>query len=210
MIGREPGLLMAMPRAQSGHSSLVQVGKSTDNRLLKGISPKGFGPPVRLTMEPMPTTRAPDPSRIEATSRVLFPVVTTSSTMTMSKPADRCEYEVLFDGGPADEGVAQFAEEPPGAWLTVAWIPCTADDCVVLKIRLHCFDVRGVERGVELFPWWLEIPHEEVVFATGSASLHSSEAPKLDRAYDEIAKAVLVHIDKERFHRIPWSGGEGG
>ena len=75
-MAREPGFAIGMPRAHSGHSSLLQVGKSIDNRHWNGIFPKGAAIPDRLTMDAMPTTRAPRSSRIAATSRVLFPVVT--------------------------------------------------------------------------------------------------------------------------------------
>ena len=61
---------------------------------------------------------------------------------------------------------------------------------MVLKITLLCYDTRGFSSGLELFPWQLEVEHEDVRFATAEWSITADEEPKLARAYDDIATAI--------------------
>jgi hypothetical protein len=109
--------------------------------------------------------------------------------LKMSRPAGRCEYEVEFDGAEPATGTRKYRGQPPGTWLPLRWRPC-ATDCAVLSIRLRCWDTKGNQTGLELFPWWLEIPHEDVNFATGSGVIVERELPKLERAYAEIERAI--------------------
>jgi outer membrane protein OmpA-like peptidoglycan-associated protein len=46
---------------------------------------------------------------------------------------------------------------------------------------------------VELVPWSVDIPHEDVVFASGSADIPPGETHKLDAAYDRILAAIREH-----------------
>jgi outer membrane protein OmpA-like peptidoglycan-associated protein len=109
--------------------------------------------------------------------------------LAMDAAAGKCEYDVLFDGKPDVKGVKEFGGEAPGTWLRLAWKAHGPDD-VVLRIALTCYDVDGYFTKLELFPWKLEIPHEDVTFATGKAEIEPGEAPKLDRALDEINTAI--------------------
>ena len=112
-----------------------------------------------------------------------------SLELAMDASAGKCEYEVLFDGKPDRTGVREFGGEAPGTWLRVGWQPHGADD-VVLRIGLTCFDRDGYYTKLELFPWKLAIPHEDVTFATGKAEIEPAEAPKLDRALADIDTAI--------------------
>jgi outer membrane protein OmpA-like peptidoglycan-associated protein len=109
--------------------------------------------------------------------------------LTMDADASKCEYSVLFDGKPDRNGVKEFSGEPAGTWLRVAWPPHGADD-LVLRIALTCYDRDGYFTAIELFPWKLDIPHEDVTFATGKADIESGEAPKLDKALGDIDTAI--------------------
>ncbi len=109
--------------------------------------------------------------------------------LRMSEPAGSCAYVVTYDGTAADQGTVTFAGEPPGTWLTVRWRP-PAEEAVVLRLRLDCRDQAGGQAVLELYPWWLEIPHEDVVFPLGSAEIGKRERPKLDQAFREIAQAI--------------------
>lgn len=108
--------------------------------------------------------------------------------LTLSRAADRCEWEVTSDAGDTTKGEARFAGEPAGTWLPLAWV--SPNRGIVLKIRLFCHDVDGFYSGLDLFPWKLEIPHEDVVFATGRADLEAGETPKLQHALGEIRTAL--------------------
>lgn len=109
--------------------------------------------------------------------------------LAMDAPASRCEYQILFDGKPDRAGVREFAGEEPGSWLRVSWQPHGPDD-LVLRIALTCYDRDGYFTAIELFPWKLDIPHEDVTFATGRADIEPGEAPKLDQALADIDTAI--------------------
>lgn len=115
--------------------------------------------------------------------------------------ASKCEHDVVFDGKSPRHGWTRFTGEEPGTPLTISWPPHGPDD-VVLRIQLTCHDTEGFfSPTVELFPWRLEIPHEDVVFATGKADIAPEEAPKLDAALAEIRTALrrygkAISLDK--------------
>jgi outer membrane protein OmpA-like peptidoglycan-associated protein len=60
----------------------------------------------------------------------------------------------------------------------------------VLKLKVQVFDREGLFAGMDLFPWSLRIPHQEVVFPTGSAAVLPSEAPKLAESLTQISAAI--------------------
>ena len=113
-------------------------------------------------------------------------------TITLSRPAGRCEHEVLIEDKPVVTGVTHFKGEPPGTSLTLSWKRYSDND-VVLKIKLTCYDADGTyftDPPKELLPWRLEVPHEDVNFGSGKSDITKEEEPKLDRAFQEIATAV--------------------
>jgi len=110
-------------------------------------------------------------------------------SFTMGGVADRCEYEVLFDGKPARRGVSRFNGEAPGSKLTLRWATHGEDD-VVLQVSFTCHDPDGFFAKIETFPWVLHIPHEEVIFATARSDVTAGESPKLDEAYEKIETAI--------------------
>ena len=62
----------------------------------------------------------------------------------------------------------------------------------ILKISLTAYDEQGFFQAIDLFPWKVEIPHEDVVFASGKAKIVASERPKLDAAVKLIKPQVKV------------------
>jgi outer membrane protein OmpA-like peptidoglycan-associated protein len=55
------------------------------------------------------------------------------------------------------------------------------------------FDTDGYFVGLSAVPWSVRIPHEEVTFATDSATIESAEAPKLEKSLALIADALAKH-----------------
>lgn len=109
-------------------------------------------------------------------------------TLVLSRPAGRVDYEVMGDDGTSlGSGSVPFAGESPGSALTVPWSQAPG---TVLKITLTAHDTSGFWSQVELIPWSLHIPHEEVHFASGSDVIESSEEPKIDDAYGQLVDAV--------------------
>lgn len=115
----------------------------------------------------------------------------------LSGAADRCEHVVTFDGKPSRQDVARFSGESAGTWLRVAWRGYAEDDAV-LRIQLTCHTIDGVFGGLELYPWNVEIPHEDVVFETGKWELLPTEAPKLDAALAALVAAVKRYSEAMR------------
>src|SRR5262249_1448900 len=67
----------------------------------------------------------------------------------------------------------------------------------VLRISVKAYDANGFFGGADLFPWKVDIPHEEVNFKTGSFEIDKSEEPKLD------ASLKLVNGAIDRFGKLP-------
>jgi outer membrane protein OmpA-like peptidoglycan-associated protein len=110
--------------------------------------------------------------------------------VTMNRPAKKVEIEVTGDDGTLiATQAAQFNGEPPGTPLTVKWLP--RKDIPVLKVKVVGHDVEGFfSPAVELYPWKLEIPHEEVNFETGKSEIRASEAPKLKAVLPEMITKI--------------------
>jgi len=109
---------------------------------------------------------------------------------TFTGTADKCEYDVAFDGKPPRHGWVRFAREAPGTPLELSW-PTWTDQDTVLRIQLTCHDADGFfSPTVELFPWKIDIPHEDVVFATGRWEIQPEEVRKLQAAQVEIGKVL--------------------
>jgi len=107
---------------------------------------------------------------------------------SLSRPASRVKVTVLMDTGEkAFEGEVPFQGEPAGTPLEVTW---PAAKGKVLRISLQAFDTSDFYTELELFPWRVDIPHEEVVFPTGSAEVLVAERRKLDASHGLIADAV--------------------
>lgn len=111
---------------------------------------------------------------------------------TMTRAAGRCEHEILVENQPLITGVTNFSGQAAGTPLLLTWKKHGEDD-LVLKIRLICWDATGAfytDPPTELLPWSLEIPHEEVNFASGKWDILNTEQPKVDRALQEITTAA--------------------
>jgi outer membrane protein OmpA-like peptidoglycan-associated protein len=109
---------------------------------------------------------------------------------TFTGEADKCEYDVAFDGKPSRHGWVRYAGEAPGTELVLQW-PTWGEDDTVLRIQLTCHDREGFfSPTVELFPWRIDVPHEDVVFDTGRAEIRPTEEAKLKAARAEIEKVL--------------------
>lgn len=112
----------------------------------------------------------------------------------LSRPAAHAKVEVLMDTGRhALDGDVKFQGEPAGTPLEVKWSKL---DGKVMKISLRAYDTSDFYTSVDLFPWQLDIPHEEVNFPTGSAEIPASERGKLDHSLELLEQSVT------RYERI--------
>ncbi|MDP3151172.1 MAG: OmpA family protein [Archangium sp.] len=109
---------------------------------------------------------------------------------TLNQPIARVHLKVLMDTGSTivDDDIA-FDGEPAGTKLEVTWPEAKGQ---VLKVDLRAYAKSGVYNGVELTPWRIDIPHEEVNFASGKWDVSPEEAAKLESSLT----LILAAIDK--------------
>ena len=111
----------------------------------------------------------------------------------LSRPPARVEIAVFSAAGgdPIARAEQDLRGQAAGAPLSITWpAPAGADPEVsVARIDLRFFDVDGFYTSVALLPWHMSIPHEEVVFATDSATIDPAERPKLEASFNKIADA---------------------
>jgi outer membrane protein OmpA-like peptidoglycan-associated protein len=78
----------------------------------------------------------------------------------------------------------------PGETITVNW-PDPGGE--VARLELRAYDAQGLWVGFALTPWWIPIPHEDVNFATDSATITPQEAPKLEASLKPIEEALTKY-----------------
>ena len=87
------------------------------------------------------------------------------------------QQEIAISGGPGP--------------ITVPWVG-DASEVVLLEVELHNALAWA---GFTFSPWFLEIPHDEVLFDTNDATIHDSEAPKLERTLRELEEVLVKYGD---------------
>jgi len=59
-----------------------------------------------------------------------------------------------------------------------------------LRLSVTGHDADGFFAGIDLFPWRVDVPHEEVNFRSGLADVDAGEVPKLEATYALLAETV--------------------
>ena len=113
-------------------------------------------------------------------------------TLRSNVPLDKVEIEVF------DKEGAKFVETTQsiggkGGDVEITWSPARAE---VGAIRLRAHDVAGFWSAVLLEPFWVDIPHREVVFHFGKATWDDTETPKLDETLVAVRAAMANHQRK--------------
>ncbi|HVU50220.1 MAG TPA: OmpA family protein [Polyangia bacterium] len=113
----------------------------------------------------------------------------------MSHPAGKVKITVVGESGAtlADDTI-DFAGRAAGAPLIVTWSPSSEEP--VSTIDVTAYDAQGSWVGVQISPWFVSIPHEDVNFKTDRFDIEPSESPKLDAALVKINEALA----KDRSH----------
>ncbi len=117
----------------------------------------------------------------------------------MSHPAGKVKIEVIAESDAviADEE-QDFTGRAAGSPLIVTWTP--SSDAAVARIEVHAYDAQGSWVGVEIAPWFVPIPHEDVNFKTGSAEIDEPETPKLEAAYTKLGEVLAKDQAHGRMH----------
>ncbi len=107
---------------------------------------------------------------------------------TLNQPCAKAHLKVLMDTGASvvDDDIA-FNGEAAGTRLEVSWPEAKGQ---VLKVELRAYSPAGVFNGIELTPWRIDIPHEEVNFASGKWDISGAETTKLDASFKLVQDAV--------------------
>jgi hypothetical protein len=109
-------------------------------------------------------------------------------TATFTRTAAKAHLEALGeDGQQLVDTEVDLHGLPAGSPLQLEW---PAGGGAVLKLHIRVDDPDGFYAGLDLFPWRVDIPHEEVVFASGASAVPPGDAPKLDASLALIQAAV--------------------
>ena len=114
--------------------------------------------------------------------------------MLVSIPEGKVEVKILSatDGATLVEHEQAFADHQTGLPLVVTWPP-QPKNAEVGRLDVRVSDPTGAFRSYSLSPWSVYIPHEEVAFATDSATIAPAEMPKLQASLTKITDALAKH-----------------
>ena len=105
---------------------------------------------------------------------------------TSDRVVTKADVKVYSPDGLVHEGIVEVEENEPGDELWIDWEG--PEEVLRLDITVH--DKWGFYAFEQIFPWSLEIPHDDVHFDTGSHEIKDTEAPKVDKAYKDIDEVV--------------------
>jgi len=112
-------------------------------------------------------------------------------TVHINHPAAKADLKVLMDTGDyAFNGEVDLSGKEANEPLTLTWPEAKGN---VMKVYVRVYDTAGFYNGVELTPWSIDIPHEEVNFDFGKWDVLATERPKLDKSYALIADALTKY-----------------
>jgi len=117
----------------------------------------------------------------------------------MSHPAGKVKITVVGESGAtlADEE-HDFAGHAAGATLVVTWSP--SSDEGVSTIDVVAYDAQGSWVGVQISPWFVAIPHEDVNFKTDQSDIQDTETPKLEAAFTKLNEVLAKDAAHGRQH----------
>lgn len=105
---------------------------------------------------------------------------------TSDRVVTKADVKVFSPDGLVHEGVVEMDDNEPGDELWIDWEG--PEEVLRLDITVH--DKWGFYAFEQIFPWSLEIPHDDVHFDTGSHAINESEMPKVVKAYKDIDTVV--------------------
>jgi outer membrane protein OmpA-like peptidoglycan-associated protein len=108
--------------------------------------------------------------------------------ITANRPLARVQVSLLSDTGANLGGDERNLGEPDGnGKYAIEW---QQEPGTILKIGVQGWDASGFFGGLDLFPWRVDIPHEEVNFRSGKFDVDPSETPKLEASFELVQGAV--------------------
>ncbi len=107
-------------------------------------------------------------------------------------PLDKVEIEIYDENGTKVVERTQAIGGKAGD-IKITW-PATKAGVGGIKLVAH--DVAGFWAGVILEPFWVDIPHEDIVFDFGKDTWQPSEEPKLEATLKRVQEAMSKHRSK--------------
>lgn len=119
-------------------------------------------------------------------------LATRTFDLVSNHPPSHVEIEVLDDKQTViGTSTFQVRDATAGKPVRVTWEQQREGN--IFRISATAHDDFGYWAAAEIIPWSLVIPHEDVTFETGKHEILAEEAPKVDRAWTEIARAVETY-----------------
>lgn len=140
-----------------------------------GTLPLGFeatlSGPLRMTL---------DPADVDLEGRRL--------TFKLSRPGKKAHVHVLMDTGEvAVDREVSLEGAAAGTPLLIEWPRAEGR---VLRISLRAWDTSDFYTGVELSPWRVDVPHEEIAFDSGKDAIRKDQRPHLEKSAEDILEIV--------------------
>ncbi|NOZ01706.1 MAG: matrixin family metalloprotease [Deltaproteobacteria bacterium] len=119
-----------------------------------------------------------------------------------SAPVRRVKLEILGEGGATLKDREYPVESRAGETTSIRFEPPSES---VTLVRLTAFDPWDFYNGVEIRPFFVEIPHEEVLFEFGKAAIRPSEESKLRKTLKDV-RSALARLGNEFRARLYVAG----
>lgn len=146
------------------------------------------GPPGRNRLEINVTVMRP----LEiAVRRETIDLETRTIRFAINNAGATARLTVYAQGGDVlHEADTDISSGQPGSQLEVRWPELRA---AIARMVLRVTDASESWGEYEIVPWSVDIPHDDVVFATARHDIPPGETHKLDVAYDRIIAAIREH-----------------
>jgi outer membrane protein OmpA-like peptidoglycan-associated protein len=139
--------------------------------------------PLKFTVQMLPPMKMRlVPDSLDLPARTL--------SVTLERDASRVDLSIFGPGGKEIGGAMVPSSARGGEPIQVSWAQADGE---ALKMKLKGYDADGFYAELELNPWKYSIPHEDVVFATGSADIDAAEVPKLQAAMVEVDNTLAKY-----------------
>ena len=170
--GKSVRLALEVPRGQHRCSGRLSIRASDGS---EGELPLKFG----VTMHPPLEVTVPRDS-VDLSGGQL--------SVVLDRAAQSVKVEVVGPGG----AIIGHGSNTAGPFSAGSPIPLSWTDSgeEVIQLRVVGTDTDGFWGQVDLSPWAYEVPHDDVVFASGDAQILPAEEPKLEAALAEVGKIV--------------------
>lgn len=107
--------------------------------------------------------------------------------LASNRPLAKVQVSLMSDvGTPMGTTEVESPEERGGKYV----VEYDQRKGTVMRISVKGWDADGFYGGVDLFPWRVDIPHEEVNFASGKSVIEPAQVPKLEASYEKIVTAI--------------------